>query len=191
MTRFADAFGSDDCPPLDEFLTEAASGTDAERLHRLLASTAPADLTADDIRSGVQGNLWMLSPRGFRCLLPAFMQLGLDHYGSLGIFVAELVLALTRPVRADIEKALDQIAEVPASMGLDPHILRELRRQQLEWHDSGQPAAAYRARVEALSASERDAVLRFLMALRDAHGADFPGHELDSAIERFPAQGSY
>jgi hypothetical protein len=190
MTRFADAFGSGDCPPPDEFLTEAASGTDAERLRRLLATTAPADLTADDVRSGVQGNLWMLSPRGFRCLLPAFMQLGLDHYGSLGIFVAELVSALTRPERADVEKALNQVAKIPASMGLDPDTLRQLRRQQLEWHDSGQPAAAYRARVEALSASERDAVRQFLVVLRDAHGADFPGHELDTAIERFPAPGS-
>jgi hypothetical protein len=189
MTHFADAFGSDDCPPLDEFLTESASGIDAERLRRLLAITASADLTADDVRSGIQGNLWMLSPRGFRCLLPTFMQLSLDHYGSLGIFVAELVLALTKPERADVDKALDQVAKIPKSMGLDTDTLRQLRRQQLEWHDSGQPAAAFQARVEALSAPERDAVLQFLTALRDAHGADFPGHELDTAIERFPAQG--
>jgi hypothetical protein len=190
MTRFADAFGSADCPPPAECLTEAASGTDAERLRSLLATTSPTDLTADDLRSRVQGNLWMLSPRGFRCLLPTFMQLSLDHYGSLGIFVAELVLALTRPERADVEKALDQVARIPASMGLDPETLRQLKRQQLEWHDSGQPSVSYQARVEALSASERNVVRQFLMALRDAHGADFPGHELDTAIERFPAQGS-
>ena len=190
MRSFTDVFGSSECPPPDEFLTEAASGADAERLRGLLATTAPADLTADDVRSSIQGNLWMLSPRGFRCLLPTFMQLGLDHYGSLGIFVAELVLAFTKPERADVDKALDQVAKIPKSMGLDPDTLRQLRRQQLEWHDSGQPAAAYHARTEALSASERDAVLQFLTALRDAHGPDFPRHELDIAIERHQAQGS-
>jgi hypothetical protein len=59
-----------------------------------------------------------------------------------------------------------------------------LRAQQLEWFDSGTPTAIFHERFDGLSDAEGAAVLAFLAAFRDAHGADFPFGEVDAAIDR-------
>lgn len=183
MTDFFPAFAS--CPrPPDSGLVVQSSGADGNALRSLLAATAPADLLPSEVRVEVTGNLWMLAPEAFRYFLPAFLQLSVDHYDSLGIFVSELVGALTEPSRDDMVQSLDRAAQIPAPTGLAPEIMQQLRQQQLEWFDSGAPLAKYRERIGALSASERMAVLDFLATIRESHGADFPFDELQIAIDR-------
>lgn len=184
--RFFAPFASRPRPPEDELLQPDA-GWEGERLRALLAANGPRDLSADALRTEVEGNLWMLSPDAFRYFLPAFLHLGVTSYDSLVSFVGELVLTLTEPTREDVVNSLDRAAEMPPGMGLPTEILQELGRQQLEWFDSGEPISMYRERIAGLSAAERAAILEFLVVIRDEHGDDFPLGELQTAIERASA----
>ena len=73
-------------------------------------------------------------------------------------------------------------------MGLDSETLQQLRQQQLEWFDSGEPLTTFRDRVAGLSADEDAAILDFLATIRDDHAEEFPFHEPEIAIERYWAQ---
>jgi hypothetical protein len=188
MNRFFQAFAARP-RPVDSDLLEPTVGTDGDPLRRLLAATVPADLSADQVRATLEGNLWMLAPATFRYFLPAFLTLAAEHYDVLAYFAAELINALTEPTRDDVVQALDRAAGIPAGLGLPTDTLRDLRQQQLEWFDSGKPLATYRARFEGFSPEEEDAILDFLDAIRDAHGDDFPFHEPQIAIDRRRARG--
>jgi hypothetical protein len=183
MTRFFPAFASRSRPGEDQLLGPTV-GADGDRLRALLAATAPADLSPDDVRAEVDGNLWMLSPEAFRYFLPAFLNLAVERYKSVGNFVAELIGALTEPSRDDVVQALDRAAQIPPGIGLTPDTLRQLQQQQLDWYDSGTPLATFHERVVDLSPAESNAILDFLTATRDAHGDDFPFHEPQVAIDR-------
>ncbi|MGO9164890.1 MAG: hypothetical protein ACLP7J_30040 [Streptosporangiaceae bacterium] len=187
MTRFFPAFASRARPPDSDFLM-ATVGAEGNRLRALLAVTDPAGLSADQVRADVEGNLWMLAPEAFRYFLPAFLNLAVEHYDSLGNFAAELIGALTEPLRADVLQALDRAAQIPAEMGLTPDTLRQLRQQQLDWYDSGTPLATYQERIADLSAAEAEAILDFLATIRDTHGEDFPFDEPQVAIDRYRAR---
>ncbi len=187
MKRYFPAFASRIRPPDSELLRPAV-GADGDRLRGLLEMTAPTDLSVGNIRAEVEGNLWMLAPDAFRYFLPAFLNLALEHYDSLGNFVAELIGTLTEPSRTDVLQALDHAAQIPASMGLAPDTLRQLRQQQLDWYDSGMPLATYQERLASLSAAEAEAILAFLVAIRDDHGEDFPFNEPQVAIDRHRAR---
>lgn len=168
----------------DNQLLLSAAGAEGDGLRVLLAATAPGSLSPDQIRTEVEGHLWMLTPEAFRYFLPAFLNAGVQHYSSLGNFVTELIEALTEPSPDDVQEALDRVAQIPAGMGLTPNTLALLKQQQLDWYDSGMPLARFTARVHGLSLTEGTAVLAFLIAIRNAHGEDFPFHEPQIAIDR-------
>ena len=186
MTNYFQAFASRARPP-DGDLLKAEVGDEGDRLRAVLAMTDPADLSADQIHAEVAGNLWMLAPEAFRYFLPAFLNLAVARYDVLGIFVAELMGALTEPARGDVTQAFDGAARIPAEMGLTPDTLRQLRQQQLDWYDSGAPLASYQERMAGLSATEAETIVSFLATIRDTHGRDFPFNEPQVAIDRFNA----
>jgi hypothetical protein len=186
--RFFPPFASRPRPPDGQLLAPTVVGPESARLRAVLAATSPADLTQEAVRSDVADNLWMLSPEGFCYFLPALMHLAVEHYDALGLFASALLSALTEPSRDDVVQALDRAEQVPVWASFPPETMRLLRQQQLEWYDSGWPVATYRARVDGLSAAECAAVLDFLVAIRDAHGADFPFGEPQVAIDRLEAR---
>jgi hypothetical protein len=186
---FFAAFASRPRPAGSELLKETV-GTEGDRLRACLAATAPENLSPEAIHKEVEGNLWMLAPDTFRYFLPAFLEAGLEHYGLLANFVAELITALTEPTLEDIQQSLDDLSQIPDGMGLAPDTLRDLRRQQLEWYNSGLPVESFRARVNGLSTAEGAAILAFLERIRDAHGEDFPFDEPQLAIDRLWANYS-
>lgn len=181
---FFDAFASRP-QPLPEEILRPAVNREGDRLREFLAGKTPADLTAHDIRTEVEGNLWMLAPEAFRYFLPAFLHAALASYASISVFVSELVSALTEPHRADVEETLDAVARIPGGLGLPADMTDTLREQQLEWFDSGTPERLFHERVDGLTATEGAAVLAFFIALQEAHGEDFPFGDLKTAIDRY------
>jgi hypothetical protein len=181
---FFGAFGSRPRPPAERILRPDASGPDGDRLRRLLAARTPAELTDHDLRTVVAGGLWMLAPEAFLYFLPAFLHAALESYRSVSLFASELVGALTPPSRADVEEALDRAAGLGSGPGLPDDVAAPLRRQQLEWFDSGVPSAIFHERFAGLTRAEGAAVLAFLDAFQEAHGEDFPFDELQTAVGR-------
>jgi hypothetical protein len=183
VNRFFPAFASRG-RPRDSELLSADVGAEGDGLRVLLAVTDPAEVSVDAVRAEVDGNLWMLAPEAFRYFLPAFLNLAVERYDSLRTFTGELIGALTEPSRADVVQALDRAEQIPADIGFTPETMRELRRQQLEWYDSGTPLASYQERIAGLSPAEGAAILDFLRTIRDGHGEDFPFDEPQVAIDR-------
>lgn len=181
---FFGAFASRPRPPAERILRPEVSGPDGDRLRGLLAARTPAELTLHDLRTVVESNLWMLAPEAFLYFLPAFLRAALESYGSVSVFASELVGALTLPRRADVEDALDRAAGSGSGLGLPDDVAAPLRRQQLEWFDSGTPSAIFHERFDGLTRAEGAAVLAFLDAFREAHGEDFPFDELQTAVGR-------
>ncbi|TVR82562.1 MAG: hypothetical protein EA405_06300 [Rhodospirillales bacterium] len=183
-TRFFDAFASRPRPSGDEILRPSVRH-DGDRLRELLATRTSTQLSPYELRSEVEGNLWMLSPKAFRYFLPAFLSAALECYDTISVFASELVTALTKPDRADVEAALDRLSGASPRLRLPEETTRQLREQQLDWFDSGTPSAIFHERVEDLSQDEGRAILAFFDAFRERHGADFPFGELDAAIDRY------
>lgn len=182
---FFDAFASRPRPPADRILRPVVSQLEGERLRELLATRTSTELSVHEIRTEVESNLWMLAPEAFRYFLPAFLQAALESYASVSVFVSELVGALTEPSRADVVEALDRAARIPPGLALPDDMTELLRKQQLEWIDSGTPLAIFHERVDSLTSAEGAAILAFFVALQEAHGADFPFGELESAVDRY------
>jgi len=154
-------------------------------LRELLATRNSTELSLHEIRTKVEGNLWMLTAEAFQYFLPAFLQASLESYASVSVFVSELIGALTEPSRTDVVEALDRVAQIPPGLGLSGDMTELLRKQQLEWFDSGTPLAIFHERVDSLTPAEGAAILAFFVALQEAHGADFPFDELQIAIDRY------
>jgi hypothetical protein len=182
--RFFDAFASR-LRPLPSQILRPTVARDGDHLRELLTAKTPAELSVDEIRSVVGGNLWMLGPEAFRYFLPSFLNAAIESYSSLSVFAYELVGALTDLSRADVVEVLDQLDTIPPGIGLPAATAELLRRQQLEWFDSGTPTSMFHDRVDSLTAAEGAAILDFFVALREAHGADFPSGELEKAVERY------
>lgn len=183
-SRFFDAFASRPRPLAIQILRPAVSH-DGDRLREHLATRTSTELSAYEIRIEVEGNLWMLAPEAFRYFLPALLHAALESHASVSVFVSELVGALTEPSRMDVVEALDRAARIPPGLGLPDNMTELLRKQQLEWFDSGTPLAIFRERVDSLTPTEGAAVLAFFVALQEAHGADFPFRELEIAVDRY------
>jgi hypothetical protein len=150
-----------------------------------LADRAVEDVSVHEVNTVFEGNLWALTPEAFRYFLPALMHACVASYGSVSVFAAELVGALTKPTREDVLSTLDRLGQLPPGISLgDPATAGILRQQQLEWFDSGAPTAVFHDRVDGLTAAEGLAVLSFLESLRDRYGTHFPFGELDAAIDR-------
>ncbi|MDH3975952.1 MAG: hypothetical protein OEV42_16885 [Deltaproteobacteria bacterium] len=153
-------------------------------MRELLAAKTSKELTDYELRSNVESNLWMLSPEAFLYFLPAFLHASLKSYVSVSVFASELITALTEPSRTDITDALDHVDQIPSGLGFPKDMTDLLRKQQLEWFDSGVPSAIFHERFDRLTQAEGAAILAFLVAFQEAHGADFPFGELETAIDR-------
>lgn len=181
--RFFDAFAARP-RPLAAGILRPAGERDGERLRALLAAKTATELSPYEIRTEVEGNLWMLAPEAFRYFLPAFLRASLSAYASVSVFASELVGALTEPARADVAEALDRAAQSPPRLGLPDDMTELLRAQQLAWFDSGTPSAMFHERFDSLTPAEGAAILAFFVAFQEAHGADFPFGELETAVDR-------
>jgi len=184
---FLDAFASRP-RPLATGILRPAVNRDGDRLREFLAKKTSPELTAPEIGAEVEGNLWMLTPEAFRYFLPAFLHAALASYASVSVFASELVGALTEPSRADVVAALDRVNQIPPGLGLPKDMTELFRKQQLEWFDSGIPAAIFHERVDGLTAAEGAAILAFFGAFKETHGLNFPFRELEIAVERYWAR---
>jgi hypothetical protein len=182
--RFFEAFASRPRPSATQMLRPTV-GANGDRLRALLTTKTPEKLSPADLRSEVEGNLWMLSAQAFRYFLPAFLHAALDAYSSVSVFASELIGALTVPLRESVSGAIDRLGEASPEIGLPKDTAEVLREQQLEWFDSGTPTAAFRHRFEELTTTEGATVLDFLQAFQRTHGQDFPFDELQTAIEHY------
>jgi hypothetical protein len=187
QSAFFNAFASRPRPAAANILVPAAND-EGGKLRTVLAGTTSAELSLSAIRDEVAGRLGMLTPEAFRYFLPAFMSAGISEYASLDTFVAELVTALTEPMLNDVHQALDRVARIPPEMGLSLDVFELLKQQQMEWYEGGGPQALFASRTEGLSPSEGAAILAFLVAIRDAHGEDFPLGDPQVAIDRYWAR---
>jgi hypothetical protein len=185
---FFDAFASRPRPTATQILRPGVSPHEGNDLRELLASKTSTELTDYELRTVVESNLWMLTPEAFLYFLPAFLHASLESYASVSIFASELIGALTKPSRADVVEGLDQIARSSSELRLPDDLAELLRKQQLEWFDSGTPMAIFHERFDNLTHSEGAAVLAFLLAFQEAHGADFPFDELETAVDRYWAR---
>lgn len=181
------AFASRPRPLATQILRPTVS-YDGDRLRELLATNTSTELSVYDLRTEVEGNLWMLAPEAFRYFLPAFLHASLESYASVSVFVSELVGALTKPSRTDVVETLDRATRLPSGLGLPDDMTELLRKQQLEWFDSGTPGtplAIFHERVDSLTPAEGGAILDFFVTLQETHGADFPFGELEIAVDRY------
>ncbi len=187
-TLFLNAFASRPRPPATQIIRPVASHHESDHLRELLATKTSTELTDYELRTVVESNLWMLTPEAFLYFLPAFLHASLESYASVSVFASELIGALTEPSRADIVEALDRAAQIPPGLGLPDDMTELLRKQQLEWFDSGTPAAIFHERFDSLTHAEGAAILAFFIAFHEAHGADFPFGELEIAVDRYWAR---
>lgn len=188
---FFNAFASRPRPPATQIIQPVVSHNEGDHLRELLAtntSTELAELADYDLRTVVEGNLGMLTPEAFLYFLPAFLHASLESYASVSVFASELIGALTKPSRTNVVDALDEIAQIQSELGLQDDMIELLRKQQLEWFDSGTPTAIFHERFDNLSHAEGAAILAFLVAFQEAHGADFPFEELKTAVDRYWAR---
>lgn len=187
MTRLAgwlDAFAGRVRPDPVDLVSRDSYGEGAQ-VRAVLTDRSVTDLTAEDINKGVEGNLWALSGAAVRYYLPGMMHLVLTRYDALTVFAVEVVGALTEPSREDVVAALDRLADLPPGLGLTEGPTGDLlRRQQLEWFDSGTPSAIFHERFDELTPAEGRAVLEFLEELRATRGDEFLFGEIDAAIAR-------
>jgi hypothetical protein len=181
--RLFNAFAS---RPRPTQITRPAVGQhESAHLRELLSTKKPKELTANDLQTVVEGNLWMLSPEAFLYFLPAFLHLALESYHSISVFASELIGALTEPSRKAVVDALDEVARNQTELSLPADITDLLREQQLEWFDSGVPTAIFHERFDKLTHEEGAAILAFFDAFQQAHGADFPGDELGTIVKNY------
>lgn len=186
-SQLLDAFASRSHPGTNIVRPESEASSD--RMRDVLKDKTVCDISVHDINTVFEGNLWMLTRNAFLHYLPAFMDIALTKYKDVSVFASELIGALTKPSRSDVLASLDRLEQLPASLGLsDPAVADPLRRHQLEWFDSGTPTAIFEARFHDLTAPEGAAILVFLEAFREKHGANFPFGELDAAIDRYWAR---
>ena len=187
-SRLFDAFAARPRPPAAR-IVRSGTAVSGDRLRKALGELGVDDITVDVVRTVFEGHLWMLTPEAFLYYLPALMDSSLTSYQAVSVFASELIGSLTQPSRADVEESLDRLQQLPPTAGLrDPRTADLLREQQLEWFDSGTPTKIFHDRFDDVSATEGAAILTFLEAFRDQHGADFPFDELDTAIERYWAR---
>ncbi len=183
--HFFDAFAARLRPSADQIVRASVSPHESKRVRETLATAQSTELTDHELRTVVEGNLWMLTPEAFLYFLPAFLQASLESYAALSVFASEFLGALTEPSGGDVAEAFDRLARPPAGLGLPAEVAEALRKQQAEWSDAGTPAAIFRARFDGVTQAEGAAVLAFLDAFREAHGADFPFNEIGNAVDRY------
>jgi hypothetical protein len=185
---FFNAFASRPRPAAGQIIRPSVRHDESDQLRELLAAKTATELTEDELRTVVEGNLWMLTSEAFLYFLPSFLHAALASYSSVSVFASELIGALTEPSRMDVVEALDQLARLPSQLGLPQDMIELLRKQQLEWFDSGSPTGIFHERFDSLTHAEGAAILAFFVAFQEAHGANFPFNELQTAVDRYWAR---
>jgi len=180
-----DAFASRPQPLPTQILRLGVNHHEGVRLCELLATKNSKGLTDYELRAVVESNLWMLTPEAFLYFLPAFLHAALESYASVSVFASELIGALTEPSRTDVVEALDQVAQSQSEIRLPDDMTELLRKQQLEWFDSGTPTTIFHERFDNLTHAEGAAILAFFSAFQESHGADFPFNEVETAVDRY------
>lgn len=184
-TLFFSAFAARPRPTATQIIRPVVSHHESDPLRELLATKTSTELTNYELQTVVESNLWMLTPKAFLYFLPAFLHASMNSYGSLSVFASELIGALTEPSRMDVVEALERATRSPSELGLPNDMVELLRKQQLEWFDSGTPTAIFHERFDNLTDTEGAAILAFFDAFKEAHGADFPFGELGTAVNRY------
>jgi len=182
--RLFDAFASRTRPSPDQLIRSTVEPDEGAKLRELLAARTSTELSNYEMRTVVEGNLWALTPDAFLYYLPAFLSACLQSYASVSVLASELIDALTKPARIDIIESFDRLADQPPGLGLPEETIELLRKQQLEWFDSGKPRAVFHERFDDLTDAEGAAILAFFDAFRQVRGADFPFEELEVAVDR-------
>lgn len=182
--QFYNAFASRPRPVASQILRSNVSLYEGDTLRNLLESKSSIEFTDNELRTIVEGNLWMLTPQALLYFMPAFLYASLKSYESVSVFASELIGILTKPERSDVTEALDQVVNSPSELGLPEDMTELLRKHQLEWFDSGSPTAIFHECFDDLTDAEGVAILAFLVAFKEAYGEDFPFNELETAIDR-------
>ena len=153
-----------------------------KELGQFLATITPIELTAQEMRYEIGGDIVALTPEALLYFLPAFLYYSLKSFYSARIFADALVYILTKPSRNDIVETYDYLAQ--CSPGLPDNMLELNRKQELEGFDSGESLAAFHERFDSITPEEGKAVLTFLLALKESYEEEYPFGELDKAINR-------
>lgn len=183
-TQLFSAFASRPRPSADTILQPTISEIEGDMLRQYLAARTNEELTAPDLRTLVEGNLWMLTTEAFLYYLPAFLYSALASYENISVFASGLIDVLTEPTRSGVEGSIEQLEQHQSDLSLPEDMTSLLRKQQLEWFDSGAPTAVFHARFDNLTTNEGAAVLAFLNAFQEKYGEDFPFGELETAIKK-------
>ncbi len=134
--RFFDAFGARLRPSADPIVRSSVSPNESKRVRETLATTQSTELKDHELRTLVEGNLWMLTPEAFLYFLPAFLQASLQSYAALSVFASELLGALTEPSGGDVAEAFDRLTRPPAGLGLPVEV-----RGRLPQHKTSHPGS--------------------------------------------------
>ncbi len=181
---FFNAFASRPRPTPTQIIRPVVRHPEGDHLRELLATRNSTELSDYELQTVVESNLWMLTPEAFLYFLPAFLLASLESYVSVSVFASELIGALTEPSRTDVVEGLDQLARFQSELGLQNDMNELLRKQQLEWFDSGTPASIFHERFDNLTHNEGSAILAFFIAFHESRGANFPFNELETAVDR-------
>ena len=150
-------------------------------LVEVLSKASPESLSGEVIRTSIEGNLSLLSAEAFQFFLPAFMRICLEDHHANSFFASELVSSLTRPSRADIVQSIDLLEKNQRSLGVFSDN-SELRRQQLEWFDSGLPTKCFQERVGLFTQRHKKAIIAFLSDIERRYSQYYPHGEIEKAI---------
>ncbi len=178
------AFNSRIEPIKNEIFREGVIEKSTE-LQNLLSHTKPRELLPIHLQNNVSGNLSMLSPEAFLYFLPSFMSNSLIHFDTLSVFAEELISALEKPEREDIEKSFNQLEKFTNNFTFSRGLSENLKNEQLKWFDTGFPTNIFNERFAEISKEEGNTILKFLNIFQERHGSDFPFKEPKIAIERF------
>jgi hypothetical protein len=176
---FFSAFASRPRPSTADLLESVDGHPERERARDLLAARRPADLSVEELRDILGGNLFLLKPAAFLHFLPAILTAIIADYPALTVITSELLGLLTPPTRDDMADRHDQVR---GRSGLPDETAETLRSLTSQLIDSGILAERFAARFDGVSQEEGRAIMKFLCLLRDQYGADFPDGAIDKAI---------
>jgi hypothetical protein len=181
---FFSAFASRPRPAAADLLDSVNGHPERERARDLLSARQPSELSVEELRDTVGGNLGLLKPDAFLYFLPTFLTAVTADYPALTLITSELLDQLVPPARDDVLARYERLRRSGRviGVGLPAETVEMLRLQALQLVDSGVLARRFAARFDAIASEEARAILAFLHRLRERYGEDFPDGVLDAAI---------
>jgi hypothetical protein len=181
---FFSAFASRPRPATIDLLDSVNGHPEREQARDLLSARQPSELSVEELRDTVGGNLGLLKPDAFLYFLPAFLAAITADYPALTLITSELLGQLVPPTRDEVLARYERMRLSSRVSGVGPPVemVEMLRLQALQLVDSGILARRFAARFDAITPEEARAILVFLLRLRERYDDDFPGGILDTAI---------